>query len=156
MQYKQILYYKRYYCIEGISETTRASADFYCQSNNDNLTRTSCTFYEKSLQVNHRQNTPKERARYCKMGRERERRDREREYGVDIYRGQLFLVLTIILNQHKIFWDIATGHICIKLFRDVCKYYNRCSGLFLSNGFSGAMTSTRITMRFSIILKMPS
>ncbi len=105
-------------------------------------------FYEKSLQVNHRQNTQKERARYCEMGREGERRDRAR-----VRRGFLsgtFLVLTIILNQHKIFWDIATGHICTKLFRDACKYYNRCSGLFLFNGFSGAMTSTRITMRFSI------
>jgi hypothetical protein len=29
--------------------------------------------------VNHRQNTQKERARYCEVGREGERRDRERE-----------------------------------------------------------------------------
>ena len=79
-----------------------------------------------------------------------ERRDKGRGYGVGFYRGQLFLVSTIILNQHKIFWDIATGHICTKLFRDTCKYNNRCSRLFLSNRFSGAMTSTRITMRFSI------
>jgi hypothetical protein len=84
-------------------------------------------------------------------GGEREREETERENGVDIYRGQLFLVLTIILNQHKIFWDIATGHICTWLFRDACKYNNRCSGLFLSNGFSGAMTSTPMTMRFSIV-----
>ena len=35
-------------------------------------------FMRKSLQVNHRQNTQKERARYCKMGREGERRDRAR------------------------------------------------------------------------------
>ena len=61
------------YCIWRVSETTRASSDVYCQSNNDNNTRTSCTFYEKSLQVNHRQNTQKERARYCEMGRETER-----------------------------------------------------------------------------------
>jgi hypothetical protein len=66
------------YRIEGISETTRASSDVYCQSNNDNNTRTSCAFYEESLQVNHRQNTQKERARYCDVGREGERRDRER------------------------------------------------------------------------------
>ncbi len=64
------------YCIEGIIETTDASADFYFQSNTNNNTRTSCAFYEKSLQVNHRRNTQKERARYCEMGRERERRDR--------------------------------------------------------------------------------
>jgi hypothetical protein len=36
------------YCIEGVSETTCASTDFYCQSNNDNDTGTSCAFYEKS------------------------------------------------------------------------------------------------------------
>jgi hypothetical protein len=67
------------YCIEGISETTCASADFYCQSNNDHDKRTSCSFYEKSLQVNHRQNTQKERARYLRNGeRGREKRRRER------------------------------------------------------------------------------
>jgi hypothetical protein len=127
-----------------------ASADFYCQSNTNNNTRTSCTFYAKSLQVNHRQNTQKERESYFQNGRGRERRDRGRGYGVGFYWGQLFLVSTIILNQHKIFWDIATGHICTRLFQDACKYYNRFPGLFLSNRFSGGMTSTRITMRFSI------
>ncbi len=35
-------------------------------------------FYEELFQVNHRQNTQKERARYCREGREGERRDRER------------------------------------------------------------------------------
>ncbi len=55
-----------------------ASADFYYQSNTNDHTRTLCAFYEKSLQVNHRQNTQKERARYCEMGREGERRDRAR------------------------------------------------------------------------------
>jgi hypothetical protein len=71
--------YRCLYCLWRVSETTRASSDVYCQSNNDNFTRTSCAFYEKSLQVNHRQNTQKERARYCGIGREGERRDRERE-----------------------------------------------------------------------------
>ncbi len=81
------------YCIEGISETPNASADFYCQSNTNNLTRTSCAFYEKSLQVNHGQNTQKERARYGEMGREGEKRDRARvQRGFN--RGWLFLVLT--------------------------------------------------------------
>ena len=47
-----------------------------------NLTRTSCAFYEESLQVNHRLYTQKERARYCEMGREGERRD-----GVRIQHG---------------------------------------------------------------------
>ncbi len=57
-----------FYCIEGISETTRASSDVYCQSNNDNHNGTSCAFYVESIQVNHRQRTQKERARYCEMG----------------------------------------------------------------------------------------
>jgi hypothetical protein len=69
---------KTLYCIKGISETTDASTDFYFKSNTNNNTRTSCAFYEKSLQVNHRQNTQKERTRYCEMGREGERRDRAR------------------------------------------------------------------------------
>ena len=65
-------------------------------------------FYVKSSKVNHRQNTQKERARYCEMGREGERKGGERKggergYGVGFYRGQLFLVLTIILNRHEIF-----------------------------------------------------
>ncbi len=119
------------YCIWRVSETTRASSDIYCQSNNDNFTRRSCAFYEKSLQVNHRQNTQKESARYCGVGREGERRDRERGYSISFYRGQLFLVLTIILNQHEIFWDIATGHIYTKLFWDACKYCDWCLRLFL-------------------------
>ena len=41
-------------------------------------------FMGKSLQVNHRLHTQKERARYCEMGRERER---ERRDGVRIQRG---------------------------------------------------------------------
>jgi hypothetical protein len=90
------------YCIWRVSETTRESSDVYCQSNNDNDTRTSCAFYEESLQVNHRQNTQKERARYCQVGREGERRDRER-----VWHGFLsetvILVLTIILNQQRYF-----------------------------------------------------
>ncbi len=64
------------YCIEGISETTGASADFYCQSNTNNHTRTSCAFYVKPLQVNHRQNTQKERASFSEWG-EGEREETE-------------------------------------------------------------------------------
>jgi len=75
---KALNYFENNYCIEGLSETTDASADFYFQSNTNNHTRTSCVFYEKSLQVNHRQYTQKERARYCEMGREGERGDRVR------------------------------------------------------------------------------
>ena len=41
------------YCIEGISETTGASSDIYCQSNNDNHIQTSCAFYVESIQVKH-------------------------------------------------------------------------------------------------------
>ncbi len=32
-------------CIWGISETTGASSDVYCQSINDNIIQTSCAFY---------------------------------------------------------------------------------------------------------------
>ena len=58
-------------------------------------------FYVKSSKVNHRQNTQKERARYCEMGRER--KGGGRGYGVGFYQRQLFLVLTIVLNQQEIF-----------------------------------------------------
>ncbi len=58
------------YCIRGISETTGASSDVYCQSINDNHIRTSCTFYVKSIQVKHK-GEQKERTRYCRLGRER-------------------------------------------------------------------------------------
>jgi len=78
------------YCIEGIEETPNASADFYCQSNTNNHTRTSCAFYVKSLQVNHRQNTQKERARYYGMGREGERRDGGRGYSVGFIEDSYF------------------------------------------------------------------
>jgi hypothetical protein len=43
----------KYYCIQGLSETTDASSDVYCQSNNDNHIRTSCAFYVESIQVKH-------------------------------------------------------------------------------------------------------
>jgi len=82
-----------------VKQTTCASSEVYCQSNNDNGTRTSCAFYEESLQVNHRQNTQKERARYCEVGREGEKRQREREWR-GFLSGTVILVLTIILNQH--------------------------------------------------------
>ena len=78
------------YCIEGISETPNASADFYCQSNTNHFTRTSCAFYVKSSKVNHRQNTQKERERYCEMGREGERKGGGREYGVGFIEDSYF------------------------------------------------------------------
>jgi hypothetical protein len=43
-----------YYRIEGISETTGASSDVYCQSNNDDHNGKSCAFYVESIQVKHR------------------------------------------------------------------------------------------------------
>ena len=42
------------YCIWGISKTTAATSDVYCQSINDNHNGTSCTFYVESVQVQHR------------------------------------------------------------------------------------------------------
>ncbi len=53
--------------------------------------------------VNHRQSTQKERARYCEMGRGGERKGGGKGYGVGSFRRQLFLVLTIVLNQQEIF-----------------------------------------------------
>ncbi len=41
------------YWIRGISETTGASSDVYCQSINDNHNGTSCDFYVESVQVKH-------------------------------------------------------------------------------------------------------
>jgi hypothetical protein len=71
------------YCIRGLSETTGASSDVYCQSNNDNNIQTSCTFYEESIQVKHergiRQRVRKEGMRYCGLGREGENVSGERE-----------------------------------------------------------------------------
>ncbi len=54
------------------------SADYHCQSNNDDHNRTSCAFYEKSLQVNHRQNTERESKILRNGERGREKRQRER------------------------------------------------------------------------------
>jgi hypothetical protein len=42
-----------YYRIEGISETTGASSDVYCQSNNDDHNGISCAFYVESIRVKH-------------------------------------------------------------------------------------------------------
>jgi len=109
------------YCIEGISETPNASADFYCQSNTNNHTETLCAFYPKSLQVNHRQNTQKERARYCEMGRERERKETEREYGVGLFEDSYFWFWPIVLNQHKYFWISELAISTQNLFWDACK-----------------------------------
>jgi hypothetical protein len=69
------------YCIEGICETTGASSDVYCQSNNDNDNRTSCAFYVESIQVKHSGESGREhreRMRYCRLGREGENGARER------------------------------------------------------------------------------
>jgi hypothetical protein len=55
------------YCTEGISQTTGASSDVYCQSNNDNHNGTSCTFYLESIQVKHRE----------ELGREYRKRERD-------------------------------------------------------------------------------
>ncbi len=73
------------YCIRGISETTGASSDVYCQSNNDNHIRTSCAFYVKSIQVKQsgiRQRAQKERKKYCGLGREGENISGGRESGM--------------------------------------------------------------------------
>ena len=87
--------------------------------------------------------------------RGREKRRRERVW-------RWFLSKTVIFgSDHRpkstqLFLAIATDHINIKLILgrlQIMKstetiYFWRC---LLSNGFSGAITSTRITMRFSIL-----
>ncbi len=73
------------YCIEGISETTGASSDVYCQSNNDNHNGTSCAFYVESIQVNCRGGlgTEYRKREILRIGeRGRERKWREIENGV--------------------------------------------------------------------------
>ena len=70
--------------------------------------------------------------------------------------GSLFLVLTDSPKSTQLFLAIATDHINIKLILGRLQimestetiYFWRC---LLSNGFSGAITFTRITMRFSIL-----
>jgi hypothetical protein len=49
---------------------------------------------------------------------ERERTELEREYGVGFKSGTVILVLPIVLNQHKVFLDITTGHINTEIFWD--------------------------------------
>jgi hypothetical protein len=69
------------YGICGISETTGASSDVYCQSYNDNDSWTSCAFYVKSIQVKHSGDSGREhreRTRYCRLEREGENRASER------------------------------------------------------------------------------
>ncbi len=51
--YRSNSYSRNSYCIWGLSETTGAFSDIYCQSNNDNHIRTSCAFYVESMQVEH-------------------------------------------------------------------------------------------------------
>jgi len=74
------------YCIWGISETTGAFSEVYCQSINDNHNGTSYAFYVESVQVKHRrgisQRVQKERTRYCGLGREGENVSGERESGM--------------------------------------------------------------------------
>jgi hypothetical protein len=87
-----IIYMWHYYCIWGISETTGASSDVYCQSNNDNHIQTSCTFYVESIQVKHS----------GELGREHRERENEilqigergRENIMGFKSGTIILVLT--------------------------------------------------------------
>jgi hypothetical protein len=84
------------YCIKGISETTGASSDVYCPSNNDNHNGTSCTFYVESIQVKHRGELGREhseRERDIADWGERERTELVREYGVGFISRTVILVL---------------------------------------------------------------
>ncbi len=84
------------YCIEGISETTGASLNVYCQSNNDNHNWTSCAFYVESIQVKHSGESGREhREREWDIADwgEREITELAREYGVGFKSGTVILVL---------------------------------------------------------------
>ncbi len=81
---------------EGISETTGASSDVYCQSNNDNHNGTSCAFYVESIQVKHRGELGREhreRERDIADWGERERTELAREYGAGFISRTVILVL---------------------------------------------------------------
>jgi len=85
------------YCIRGLSETTGASADFYCQSNNDNNNQTSCAFYVESIQVKHSGESGREhreRERDIEDWGERERTELAREYSMGFISRTVILVLT--------------------------------------------------------------
>ncbi len=71
-------------CLSALSETTGTSADFYCQSNNDDHIQTSCAFYVKSIQVEPsgelgREHRKRERD-VANWGREGENGDIERKW----------------------------------------------------------------------------
>ncbi len=141
------------YCIEGISETPNASADFYCQSNTNNRTWTLCAFYVKSSKVNHRQNTQKERARYCEMGRGgREKRWRER-----VWRWFLLKIVILVFDHRpKSTWDILRYRYwsylhkvilrCLQILKSLVRRY-----FYFPTVFLVLMTSARITQMFSTL-----
>ena len=107
------------YCIEGISETAGASSDVYCQSNNDNHNGTSSAFYVESIQVKHRGESGREyRKREWDIVNwgERENVSGGRENGMGFISGTIIWFWPMVLNQHKVFLDITTGHINTEIF----------------------------------------
>jgi hypothetical protein len=77
---------------------------------------------------------------------------------VGLIEDSLFLVLTDSPKSTQLFLAIATDHINIKLILGRLQIMESTEMIFLekvfaTNGFSGAITSTRITMRFSILLQ---
>jgi hypothetical protein len=69
--------------------------------------------------------------------------------------GQLFWFWPMVLNQHTLFLAIPTDHINTYIILGQRKQYNRHQSIlgkmFMSNGFSGATTLTRITLKFTIV-----
>jgi hypothetical protein len=73
------------------------------------------------------------------MGREGERKGGGRGYGVGFYRRQLFLVLTIVLNNKRYFKISLLVIFTQSYFETLANIEIACSEIFLlSNGFSGA------------------
>ncbi len=65
-----------------------------------------------------RQRTQKERTRYCGLGREGENGASERTWRGFYIKDSYFWFWPIVLNQHEVFLDIATGHIHTEIFWD--------------------------------------
>ncbi len=93
--------------------------------------------------------------RYCELGSQGDN-GLAREYGVSfISRTVTFWSWPIVLNQHEVFLDITTGHIHTEIFWDNVNSKINIRVIFREGAyvqlFFWAMTSTRITLRFSIL-----
>ncbi len=142
------------YCIWGLKWNNRCVLRCLL-SINDNHIWTSWAFYVESIQVEHS----------GELGRKHRKRERdvadwgenvsgERENGGVLNRGQHWLILTDGLKQHKVYMAIANGHFNTEIFWDNVNSQIAIEGIFrkmfVSSDYSGAITWTRITLKFTI------